>query len=179
MIEGTKNLRTLCPICSNSFSFEIEEKILKNAERFPVPFVVNHCNRTILVYVDAQRKVRGSHIVFNSKDQRKQEMVSNSSAKLLKKDDLAELSIDERTLYKCMAGCESVKKEEIPDIFEKQVLLILSKEREMSLKSLMERLPKIEKALNKHIGREGLIDLLNKYKNKDIIRKHIIGENLL
>ncbi|MEJ2251535.1 MAG: hypothetical protein P8Y70_14515 [Candidatus Lokiarchaeota archaeon] len=179
MLSDIKNLGIQCPICLNYFHFEINEEIIINSKTFPVPFIINHCNRTILVYIDANFQVRGSHLVFNSYDvKRMNKEDSPNSGRLLRVDEIEELSLDQRTLYKCLTEFHSVQNEIIPDIFEKQILLILSNKKELSLESLLKELPKLEKALNKRMGREGLLKILDKFIEKNLVKEHILGENI-
>ena len=56
---STKKIFAPCPLCKKTMFFDVDEMIIKDSQKFPVPFVVEHCDRTLIAYIDSNFKVRG------------------------------------------------------------------------------------------------------------------------
>ncbi|MBY9006595.1 MAG: hypothetical protein KGD63_07540 [Candidatus Lokiarchaeota archaeon] len=65
MVE-IKKIFSNCPLCNKTMSIEIEKDLVLNSKKHLNPFVIEHCEKTILIHIDGNFKVRGTQVVFNA-----------------------------------------------------------------------------------------------------------------
>lgn len=63
-MEITKQIRSTCPLCGKNINFIVDEKIIKNTDNFPVAVTFEHCDRMLIIYLDANFQVRGINSAF-------------------------------------------------------------------------------------------------------------------
>lgn len=169
---STKKIFAPCPLCKKTMTFDVDEAIITESKKFPVPFVVEHCDRTLIAYIDSNFKVRGIESVFNifDKTKHKQEEIEEIvHAEPITSDFVDKLTPDEKTIFCCSAGCDAILRERIPNILNKQILTTISKNKEISLAILLKKLEPLEKALNRKIDRATILKVLKDYLKKGII----------
>lgn len=169
---STKKIFAPCPLCKKTMFFDVDEALILESQRFPVPFVVEHCDRTLIAYIDSNFKVRGIESVFNIFDKTKQKQEEKEEivhAELITPDFVNRLTPDEKTIFCCSAGCDAILREKIPNILNKQIITMISRHKEISLAILLKKLEPLEKALNRTIDRTTILKVLKDYLEKGII----------
>lgn len=163
-----RKIRALCPICKKSFSFEIDSEIIKNSKRFPIPFTSDHYHEgnVLVVYIDKNYEVRHVEQVHSTKNMK--------NIKELQDKLIVKLPPDHHIIYGCNLKCEEIRAKEIPNIIEKRLLNIISKEKEISLIKILENCRVMEKALNRKIEIGTIKKLLEKYVSEGVIFKREI-----
>lgn len=167
----TKKLATICPVCKDRVEFQCDTDLVEHAAFYPVACSFKHCQKTIIVYIDANYKVRGTETAYDLSD--------NVEFRGLKSDSISiaafvQPSIERRTIYSCLAGCESMMNESIPNIIEKQLLRHIHEKQKVSLAILADSVKGLEKAMNITIDYAFVKRLLQKYVTKGIISERII-----
>ncbi len=182
-LDTLKTVLARCPVCKKTITFNVKKEIIEKTKQDPVPVIIEHCESSLLVHIDKYFKVRGIHIVPNLVKMEKKENIdynedskNNITSKILSEEEINNLPREEKIIYSYNLGPEFIKSQKIPDIREKFIIMFVSKEVEVSLNRILNRLPILEKALNKKVNSEKVIDILDKYVKKGFIKKEIIGE---
>jgi hypothetical protein len=174
-MSDTKRVHVRCPICSENFYIFIEAKIISEAKKYPVAFVLEHNNHTLIAYIDSNFIVRGVKSVLNLKGNLAPVMSQldkneRSSAYGL----LENMSLEERTIFYCQSGCEEFQKSNIPNVLDKQILNLILKHKEISLAKMLSNLSILEKALNRKIDERTILQILDKYMKQGLIIRHVM-----
>ncbi len=171
-----KLVRSICPKCQQTFSFEVSTKFFHDNKSPQVPFVIHHCGNTFITYIDHNFKVRSINAVFSSLDFNQDvDIINCLDAQPLNKKLLDKMTLEDRTRFICEIGCENVDKESIPNVLDKTIVSIIAKKKEITLAELILKLHPLEKALNRQLGTETILKVLHKYIEKGIISKQIIS----
>ena len=72
------NLSQKCPICNKQIQFGVEQGFLDKVERYPYPHMILHGNplHALIVYIDADYKIRGIETAQSIEIQRNSETFS-------------------------------------------------------------------------------------------------------
>ncbi|QEE18101.1 hypothetical protein DSAG12_03939 [Promethearchaeum syntrophicum] len=165
-----RKIRALCPICKKSFTFEIDSEIVKNAKRYPIPFTSDHvCEEgsVLIVYIDRNYEVRHVERVHDTSYIEDNKEPSNNVGR--------NLSVNQKIIYACTLKCEELRDKGIPNVIEKRLLNMVSKDKEISLSSILEKCKVFEKALNRKIEPGTISKLLEKYVKEGIIYKKVLN----
>jgi hypothetical protein len=164
-----KAISTNCPICNSKMDFKINPEIVQKAKNYPVAISLMHCNFTIIVYVDANFRVRGveSAVTFQN---------SEASVKKYKIPELKpESEFEDRVYYIRNRSHADFLQMDIPNLLEKQILLTISKNEDyISIRELMEKMKKVGKALNLNVNEALIEKVVSKYTKEGLISKYII-----
>jgi len=164
-----------CPHCKKIIIFDINKELVSRSNSYPIPFVIEHCKKTLIAYVDAHFKVRGVQPVFNILEKKNIQVENNHiKAKLMTSDFISNMSSEEKIILTCDYNCDSLKKQNIPNILEKQIIMIIAKYKEISIAILIKELSNIEKAINRKIDQDAILKVTEKYIKKGIIKKQIV-----
>ena len=151
-----------CPICKKSITFTIDKNLILNASKLPVPFRVEHCKNEFIVFIDANFICKETRLLIKDKKEVNVNSLFNNSK------FIAELTPDDLIVYEYNSR-EGFLLDKIPDLAEKHIIRVISRNQEVSLSKLLHECEILEKALNRNIGREKLLNILNKYIEKGII----------
>ncbi|MBN1216941.1 MAG: hypothetical protein JXA99_16080 [Candidatus Lokiarchaeota archaeon] len=172
------NIKTIfsqCPVCKKTMQIDIDLDIISNSNKHLNPFVSEHCGETILVHIDSDGKVRGTQIVHNSlKINNDNNFLENSQFNSSAPNDIKQCIQDQSLIYLSNIEYKDMLKEDIPDIIDKILLKIISKEKEISLALLIEKSAVFGQALNKNINKKSIINILDKYIEKGLIDKQLL-----
>ena len=179
-LEVSKQVRSICPLCGESFKFSIDQRIIKETHKFPAAVTFEHCNRILIIYIDSNFQVRGVDSAFkvNSNENRnyRENIIDGSPlTEIIDKDYIYQKTIEERTLYRFNSRLEAINRQEIPDLFEKQLLNILYKQKELSLYELLQEALILEKALNIKVNYHLIQNALEKYVKQNVIIRRILN----
>ena len=172
----SKHVLAVCPVCGENFIFNVEVEFFTNTQNhFPVPLLVKHCNNSLIVYVDAQFRVRGAEQVHSILDENhvkgtKDEM----QASPIDSDFISKMAPDEKIILSCGKSCQDILQEKFPNVLDKQILLKISKNQEISLAILLNELKGLEKALNRTIDRDSVLKIVDRYVEKGTINKQLM-----
>ncbi|MFX1314805.1 MAG: hypothetical protein ACFE9T_03010 [Promethearchaeota archaeon] len=170
-----KSVLASCPVCKNTIIFDVEKDLILNSHKYPIPFVIEHCDRTLITYVDAQFNCRGIESVYNIIDKKKLEVVHDHiKAEPINSEFIDKMSSDEKIILICDSGYDLLSKEEIPNVLDKQILMTIAKHGEISLAILIKNLSNLEKALNRKIDRETILGIIERYIKKKVIKKQFL-----
>jgi hypothetical protein len=62
-----KTIREVCPTCKKTIKFAIDtEKITGKTNKFPISVAIRHEDHDLIVYIDANYKVRGIEPIFEN-----------------------------------------------------------------------------------------------------------------
>lgn len=170
-------ITTKCPICQTPLYLELDSQLFQQTKNFPIAISVNHCNLTIILYVDANMKIRGIESAINYNidglDKNNRE-ISQTDARVNTTPNIDNLSLDERVLFSCNASCSEFEKSSIPNIIEKQILRAIMQGKELgvknvSLRAIKEKMKTVESALNIKINNNTIESILNKYVGQGLI----------
>ena len=176
----SKDITTFCPLCQNKLFFKIDEELVLKSKRFPKAFTFEHCDRSLIIYLDAQFKVRGVDIAFKTenKDVTKTPIDNNDTkymiSKFISKDFVELKPIEERTFYKNNSTHEAHQHLSIPDLLERQLINLIYKNNEISLDSLLKKSSYLEDAMNININSNLIQKSLENYVNENIISKRVL-----
>lgn len=175
-MEVAKQVRSICPLCGETFKFSIDEEIIRKTHKFPVAVTIEHCNRILILYIDSHFQVRGVDSAFkiNGDGNRKNIIDGSLLTEIVDRDFIYQKTIEERTLYRFNSRREAINRQDIPDLFEKQLLNILYKQKELSLYELLQEALILEKALNIKVNYHLIQNALEKYVNQNVIIKRIL-----
>ena len=152
-----------CPICKKPITCIIDKRIILNASSLPVPFKIEHCGNKFIIFIDANFKCVETRLLFPVKEEDRNNPIDPRFRSKLTSDDLTVYE------YKLESG---FLLDSIPDLTERHLIRVILKNKEVSLGRLIRECTVLEKALNKNITREGLLNILDKYAEKEIIIKH-------
>ena len=170
-----KSVLASCPVCKNTFIFDVEKDLILNSHKYPIPFVIEHCGKTLIAYVDAHFNCRGIESVYNIIEKKKLEVVQDHiKAEPINSEFIDKMSPDEKLIFICDTGYDLLSKEEIPNVLDKQILMTIAKHGEISLAILIKKLSNLEKALNRKIDRETILGIIERYIKKKVIQKQIL-----
>ena len=165
----------ICPICNKTIYFKIDKNLIEETHKMIVPFITEHCDNVLITYIDKHFNVRGIEPVHNILDSMITKKKQNEDIiQPINSEFIEQLSMDERTIFVCQLECESINKEQIPNILEKQLLKIISKYNEISLAILLNKVKGLEKALNRIIDRDIILKIIEKYIQKGVISKQYL-----
>ena len=176
----SKDISTNCPVCRDKLFFKIDEELVLKSNKFPKAFTFEHCDRSLIIYIDAQFKVRGVDIAFKTakKDESKAFISDNSTkymiSKFIAKDFVESKPIEERTFYNNNSTREAIQHLSIPDLLERQLLNLIYKNNEISLDFLLKKSTFLENAMNIKINSNLIQKSLEKYVNENIISKRVL-----
>jgi hypothetical protein len=172
----TKHVLAVCPVCEQNFIFNVDVDFFSNTQNnFPVPLLVKHCNNSLIVYVDNDYKCRGAEQVHAILDER--HVIENNEeiqANVIDSDFINKMAPDEKIVLSCGRSCEQILQEKFPNVIDKQVLLKISKYREISLAILISELKSLEKALNRIFDRDSVLKIVDRYVQKGFINKQLL-----
>ncbi|MFX1442761.1 MAG: hypothetical protein ACFFHV_05050 [Promethearchaeota archaeon] len=176
-MEYTKEIRSVCPLCGEHIKFYIDEKLIKETHKLPAAVTFEHCNRILIIYLDAQLQVRGIDSAFkvNSDNNYSENSIDGSLlTEVISRDFIHNKTIEERILYRVNSHRDAINRQAIPDIFEKQLLNILYNQKELSLFDLLQEALILEKALNIKVNYSLIENALKKYVDQNLITKRIL-----
>lgn len=162
------NIKTNCPLCEKIIAFDVDKKFFLNSQRFPIQFLIEHCDNTFIAYIDENYEIRGLQPINNILE-RKQ-----IQGGLITSEFVESMNLDEKQVFCCSQNYEIIKDQQFPNVLEKQVLIQIAKKKELSLAILMKLLTPLEKALNRTIDQKTVLEIIQKYGEKGIITKKII-----
>ncbi len=164
-----------CPECNKIIIFDIDRELVSNSKHYPVPFVIEHCEKTLIAYVDAHFKVRGVQSVYNILKKKNIQVEHNHiQAEPLTPEFISNITSEEKIILTCEYHCDELIKKNIPNILEKQMIMNIAKHKEISIAILIKNLSGMEKALNRTIDQDTILKLVDKYIQKGIIQKQIV-----
>jgi hypothetical protein len=178
-LDVIKQIRSVCPLCGEHFKFSIDEGLIRKTHKFPATVTFEHCNRILIIYLDAHLQVRGIDSAFkvcsDEKHNYREDSIDGSIlTEIIDRDFIHDKTIEERTLYRFNSRRDAINRQDIPDLFEKQLLNILYKQKELSLYELLEEALILEKALNIKVNYQLIQNILEKYVNQNVIIKRIL-----
>lgn len=174
-IINKRAIKAKCPLCNKTITFDIDRDLIEKTNKIILPFVIEHCDSVLITYLDKHFDVRGIEPVHNILDINKLKQLHNEEiTQSVNSEFIAQLSEDERTIFVCKLGCDSINMDKIPNFLEKQLLKIISKYNEISLAILIKKVTGFEKALNRIIDREIILKILEKYIHRGIIAKQYL-----
>lgn len=169
MVENIEILGT-CPICEKAITFHVNKDLLLSATKFPIPFRIQHCKRTLISYVDESFKCLGTQLFIDIyKEENNPE--DSSIAQPINSQMISQLSPDTKMVYE-INELKTDQIEKIPNLIEKHLLRVLLKKRDVSLAMLIEESMILEKALNRTIDKMMILNIIEKYIQKEFIVKH-------
>ncbi len=174
----SKHVLAVCPVCGQNFVFKINVEFFRNTQsHFPIPLLVKHCNSSVIVYVDYDFKCRGAeqvHAIIDEKHviDKDEEMQGNP----IDSDFIENLQDDEKVILSCGISYEEHMRENFPDVLDKQVLLKIAKNQEISLSILINELKDLEKIMNKIIERGSILKIIDRYVEKGTINKRLLKD---
>jgi hypothetical protein len=178
-LDIIKQIRSICPLCGEYFNFSIDEGLIRKSHKFPTAVTFEHCNRILIIYLDAHLQVRGVDSAFKVGSNEKHNYHENSIdgsilTEIVDRDFIHDKTIEERTLYRFNSRRDAINRQDIPDLFEKQLLKILYKHKELSLHELLQEVLILEKALNIKVNYHLIQNVLEKYVNQNVLNKRIL-----
>ena len=153
-----------CPICKKFIIGTIDRKIIVNALKFPVPFKIEHCESKFIIFIDANYKCVKTQLVTKIKNEEEHNHPTHTNFKSI-------LSPDDLVIYEFNPESGFLL-DRIPDLTEKHLIRIILRNKGVSLGRLIKECAVLGKALNRNISRENLVNILEKYVEKEIIIKH-------
>ncbi len=153
-----------CPICNKPITCTIDRRIILNALKLPVPFKIDHCGSKFIIFIDANFDCIDTRLLFQAKKEADHSHFMHSQSH-------SRLTYDDLIMYEFNSESGFLI-DKIPDLTEKHILRVISKNKEVSLGRLTQECAVLEKALNKNISREVLLHILEKYTEKEIIKKY-------
>ena len=172
----SKHVLAVCPVCGENFIFNVDVEFFSTTQNhFPVPLLVKHCNNSLIVYVDSDFKCRGAEQVHAILDEKHViESGEEIQANPINSDFINKMAPDEKIVLSCGKSCKDMLQEKFPNVLDKQVLLKISKNQEISLAILITELKGLEKALNRTIDRESVLKIVDRYVAKGTINKQLL-----
>jgi hypothetical protein len=161
-----------CPVCKELIVIEITSDLITKSKRNPVSFIIEHCNKTLITYIDQNYKVRGIQPVYNlmkTLEPKKPKQLIN--AQPITPEFINTLTADERIVFLCDSECDEIVKKNIPNVLDKQILNLIHNQKEISLAMIVSKMAPLEKALNRKIDRDLILKLLGKYVDKGYIKR--------
>lgn len=153
-----------CPICKKFIIGTIDRKIIVNALKFPVPFKIEHCGSNFIIFIDANYKCVKTQLLNKIKIEMEHNHPSNTNFNsVLSPDDLVRYEFNSESGFLL---------DRIPDLTEKHLIRVILRNKGVSLSRLIQECTVLGKALNRNISRENLLNILEKYVEKEIIMKH-------
>lgn len=84
---------------------------------------------------------------------------------------IQELTEEEKIVFICNIDLETIDQSNIPNVLEKKIIRNIAKYKEISLAVLMNKIAPLEKALNRKIDKNTVLKIIDKYIQKDQIKK--------
>ncbi|MFX1279291.1 MAG: hypothetical protein ACFFA3_07730 [Promethearchaeota archaeon] len=168
------SIRSNCPICNKTIIFDIDKEFILKSDRFPVQFLVEHCNASLIAYVDENFEVKGIEPVNNIIKKRTQTNDNNIEEELIIPSVIPATKLEEKLVLSSNYDVEYITKEIFPNVIEKQVILQISKSNKISIPSLLQKLSILNKAINRTIDQESILKIIDKYVEKGMINKQFI-----
>jgi hypothetical protein len=175
MLPLSKKIRVMCPLCEKNLSIFVDEEMITQSKKFPIALSLEHCNRIHIIYIDAQFKVRAIDSTFKVQGNRISSSDDSYIIEKIDQDFFENRSIEERTLYRFESNYNNVAHQDIPDLFEKQLLRIIYKYKEISLHDILAETLILAKALDRKINSNVVQNTLEKYIEQKVISKRILS----
>jgi hypothetical protein len=172
------SMKTNCPICHKIISFDCEKDYLLNSKSFPILFLIEHCNESLIVHVDESLEVKKVLSVSNILERRdtgsNQERMHGEpvTASFIQK-----MPLEERMLLASNYNYDNLIKMQLPNVLEKQIILQIAKSNEISFAILLKKIVPLEKALNRTIDHDLVQKIVDKYVGQGLIKKRLISFN--
>jgi hypothetical protein len=164
-----------CPVCKKILILDVDQELVSHSKHYPIPFVIEHCDKPFIAYVDAHFKVRGIQPVFNILERKNIKVDENHiKAKPLTPEFISKIKAEEKIILTCDHDCDSLLKQQIPNVLEKQIVRIIAEYQEISIAILIQNLSNMEKVLNRKIDQETILKIAEKYIKKGIIKKQVV-----
>lgn len=164
------SVKANCPICKEIIVFDIDEKLFSNSTRFPIQFLIEHCDNTFIVYVDQNHEVKGLQSISNILEKNQ----IQAQGKLITPEFIENIALEAKQVLSCNNDYDTLSKQQFPNVLDKQILLCIAKHREISIAVLLKKLIPLEKALNRTIDQEVLLKIIDNYVNKGILNRNLI-----
>ena len=164
------SVKTNCPICKKNIVFDVEEELFSNSTRFPIQFIIEHCDKAFIAYVDKNYEVKGLQSINNILDRNQ----IQTQGEPISSEFFENITSEEKQVLSCNSDHDTLTKQQFPNVLEKQILLCIAKHEEISIAILLKKLIPLEKALNRTIDREVLLKIVDKYIDKGIINRNLI-----
>lgn len=156
------DITSCCPICKKPITCTIDKITILTASKLPVPFKIEHCGTTFIILIDANFNCIETRMLFNHKKE------DGIRSHLIDSEFLSKLTPDDLVVFEYNSK-EGFILDRIPDLAEKHLIRVISKSQEVSLSKLIRECAILGKALNRNINREDLLNILDKYVEKEII----------
>jgi hypothetical protein len=170
-----KSIMANCPMCKKILILDVEQELFTHSKDYPIPFIIEHCDKPLIVYIDADYKVRGIQPVFNILERKNIEVERNHiKAKAITPDFISTIKSEEKIILTCEYDCDSLKTTIMPNVLEKQIIRNIAKYKEISIAILLDKLSNLEKALNRKIDQETILKITEKYIKKGIIKQQFV-----
>lgn len=167
-------VRSNCPICNKTIIFDIDKEFILKAERFPVQFLVEHCDASLIAYLDENFEVKGIDPVNNIIKKKAQTHNNNVQGVFNAHESNTEIKLEEKLVLSTNYDFDYLTKETFPNIIEKQILLQISKSNKIDIPTLLQKLSVLSKAINRTIDQDSLLKIVDKYVEKGVINKQVI-----
>jgi hypothetical protein len=167
-------VRSNCPICNKIITFDIDKEFILKADRFPVQFLVEHCDASLIAYLDENFEVKGIDPVNNIIKNRTQTHNNNVQGEINAHESSEKIKLEEKLVLSANYDFDYIAKERFPNIIEKQILLQISKCNKIDIPTLLQKLSVLSKAINRTIDQDSLLKIVDKYVEKGVINKQII-----
>ncbi|MFX0076005.1 MAG: hypothetical protein ACFE96_11220 [Candidatus Hermodarchaeota archaeon] len=145
-----------------------------NSERFPVQFLIEHCENSLIAYIGKNFEVKGIESVNNILKIKNGNQDDHIKGQPITPEFIQNISSEEKLVLSSNYDFDNLKNQEFPNVIEKQILLQISKNKEISVAVLLKKLTAVTKAINKSIDQKTLLKIIDKYVEKGIINKNFI-----
>jgi len=126
-----KTLSFTCPTCKTQVNFQLNEHFIASATKYPIPISIKHCTKVLIVYIDANFKIRAIESAFDLLDMDdldSMEHSSNSSNFVSSNDIIA---------YTSKMDDDEIVYDNIQDLIEKKLLHNIFKNKKIQLNALV------------------------------------------
>lgn len=167
--------KAICPICNQQIVLDLNRDFIEQSERFPVQFLIEHCNQSLIIYVDRNYEVKGIESIDNILERREYKTQNNHiPGEPINSDFFDKMSSEEKLILSSNYDLDYIKEQQFPNVLEKQIILQIAKFNRISVAVLLQKLSGLEKALNRKIDQDSLLKITDKYVERGIISKEKI-----
>lgn len=167
--------KAICPICNQQIVLDLNRDFIEQSERFPVQFLIEHCNQSLIIYVDRNYEVKGIESIDNILERRDYKRQNNHiPGEPINSDFFDKMSSEEKLILSSNYDLDYIKEQQFPNVLEKQIILQIAKFNRISVAVLLQKLSGLEKALNRKIDQDSLLKIIDKYVERGIISKEKI-----
>ncbi|MFX1572204.1 MAG: hypothetical protein ACFFB0_05610 [Promethearchaeota archaeon] len=167
-------IKSNCPICNKSIIFDLDKEFILNSERFPVQFLIEHCDKSLIAYIDKNFEIKGIESVSNILKNKNQIQKDHIQGEPITPEFIQKIPLEEKLIVSSNYDFNYLKKQQFPNVIEKQILLQISKFNEISIGVLLQKLSVLSKALNRTIDQDSLLKIVDKYVEKGLINKYFM-----